>query len=93
MIITEKLDCFELLYEFSEMKKNCLKKLEPSCCIKKSFTALKPGKYAIKAILIYNEGDPVTLKTSAIVESKMEIDLNVGCIMITYTLTRLSLKF
>ncbi len=71
------------------------KKIDPgkSCCIQKIFTALKPGKYTLKATLTYTEGEPIILETSTIVEPKIEAELNIGCIMIGYTLTRLSLKF
>ena len=76
-------------------EKKFLEKLDPGqpYCIKKSFTALKPGKYTLKATLTYTEGQPIILETSTIVEPKIEAELNIGCIMIGYTLMRLSLNF
>jgi hypothetical protein len=76
-------------------EKKSLETLDPgqAYSIKKPFTALKPGKYTLKATLTYAEGKPIILETSTLVEPKIEAEFNIGCIMIGYTLTRLSLKF
>ncbi|MDQ8039544.1 MAG: hypothetical protein REH83_03970 [Rickettsiella sp.] len=64
------------------------------CCVMKIyFHALNPGKYIIQATFTYNEGAPIILKTSTVVESKIEAAFNIGIIVIAYTLTRLNLNF
>lgn len=93
MDVPENCELRELLPE--EGGKLELKKLDPGQCIfiKTSFHALKPEKYTIQADLTYNEGDPITIATSTLVEPKLEAEFNIACIMLAHTLTRLSLNF
>ena len=71
-----------------------LEKLEPEQCysIESFFHPLKPGKYTIQAKFTYKEGDPKILETNILVEQKLEVALNVGSVMLAYTLMRLSLN-
>jgi hypothetical protein len=64
------------------------------CSIKVPFHALQPGEYTIQAKFSYaqaEEAKVLTVKTE--VGSTIEATLNLGVIMIAYTLTRLSLNF
>ncbi len=72
-----------------------LEKLDPEQCysIETFFHALKPGKYTIQAKFSYKEGDPKILETNTFVEQKLEAALNVGGVILAYTLMRLSLNF
>ncbi|MCZ6914042.1 MAG: hypothetical protein O7C59_06000 [Rickettsia endosymbiont of Ixodes persulcatus] len=91
-----KLECIGLEEILSDnFKKFSLAELNPGqCCfVKIKFCALKPGKYAIRASFSYNEGRFKTLETRTVVEPKIEAKLRVTCVLVVYTLTRLSLAF
>jgi len=72
-----------------------LAKLPPTqcCSVKIPFQPIKPGRYTIQASFTYNEGTLEPIKINTIVDSTLELTLNIGVVMFAYVLTRLSLNF
>ena len=91
----ESSSCIELQESAEKKGLYSLAELLPEecCSVKIPFHALTPGKYKIQAQFTYNEGklEPLTVTTE--VNSTLEAELNIGIVMIAYTLTRLSLNF
>jgi hypothetical protein len=76
-------------------KKFELDELKPAecCLVKIPFHALKPGKHTIQAQFTYKEGKLNPIMAMTEVDSTIEAELNIGIVMLAFTLTRLSLNF